>query len=567
MLVGTGMALIFPFLTQSLVDRGIVEQNIGFVEMILVSQLALFAGSFSIELIRNWLMLHMNSRINISMISDFLAKLMRLPIRFFDTKHIGDIKQRIGDHSRVQSFLTGSALATFFSMINLVVFTIVLAIYSLKILLVFLLFSCLGVLWITFFLKRRKQLDYIRFQRLSANENMLFELITGMQEIKLNNCETVRRWNWERLQAKLFDLNIKSLALGQTQQIGSTFFNQLKNILISYLSAREVIRGNMTLGMMMSVSYIVGQINSPIQLLLGFIQSAQDAKISLDRLSEIHEKDDEDLNVDSANSERNIRVSPNNNHSDSDTPNEGILLKDVSFQYEGTGTNYALKNINLHIPKGKTTAIVGMSGSGKTTLIKLLLKFYEPTRGHIMVDKTTTLEDIGSFDWRSRCGSVMQDGYIFSDTIANNISLSDDEVNHQKLHDAITVANIKDFIEDLPMGYHTQIGLSGNGISAGQKQRILIARAVYKNPDYLFFDEATNMLDANNESVIVNNLSDFFLGKTVVVIAHRLSTVKNADLIVVMENSQIVESGTHQALIKQRGKYYELVKNQLEAVA
>jgi len=552
MLIGSGLTLIFPFLTQALIDNGINHKNISFVVLILVAQITLFFSSMCVELIRGWLMLHINSRINILLISDFLMKLMRLPLSYFDSKLVGDIQQRVGDHSRIHSFLTGSALSTLFSLINLVVFTFVLGFYSVSILGIFFLFSLLGIGWIFIFLKRRKQLDYVRFQRMSDNQNVLFEMITGMQEIKLNNCETKKRWGWENVQAKLFSLNIKSLSLGQTQQVGSVFFNQLKNIFITYISAREVMNGHMTMGMMMSVSYIIGQLNAPIESILGFIQSAQDAKISLDRLSEIHHKDDEDVNV-------NLKTS----NTISQNRKNGIEFKNVSYQYQGPNSPFALKNIDLQIPQGKVTAIVGSSGSGKTTLLKLLLQFYPPSQGVVLVENQD-LNTINPRLWRSQCGTVMQEGYVFGDTIANNIAVSDDAVNQDKLLHAVDIANIKDFIEELPLGYNTKIGASGTGISTGQKQRMLIARAVYKDPSYLFFDEATSALDANNEKIIIENLNQFFEHKTVIVVAHRLSTVKNADQIVVLSHGELAEIGTHQELVNKKGMYYELIKNQLE---
>jgi ATP-binding cassette, subfamily B, bacterial len=553
MLIGSGLTLIFPFLTQALVDNGINHKNVPFVVLILVAQITLFFSSMFVELIRGWIMLHINSRINILIISDFLMKLMRLPISYFDSKLVGDLQQRIGDHDRIQNFLTGSVLTTLFSLVNLVIFTFVLATYSTTILAIFFLFSVLGIAWILIFLRRRKKLDYVRFQRMSDNQNVLYEMITSMQEIKLNNCETKKRWAWENVQAKIFNLNVKSLALGQTQQVGSVFFNQLKNIIISYISAREVMNGNMTMGMMMSVSYIIGQLNSPIESILGFVQSAQDAKISLDRLSEIHNKEDEEAHL--VDTEKRIV--------NKDGENNTIVLNNVCYQYQGPNSPYALKNVNLQIPKGKVTAIVGASGSGKTTLVKMLLQFYPPTQGNITIDKID-LQSIVPKVWRSKCGTVMQEGYIFSDTIANNIAVSDEAVDQTKLQHAVHIANIKKFIEELPLGYNTKIGLSGTGVSTGQKQRMLIARAVYKNPDYLFFDEATSALDANNEKIIIENLQTFFENKTVVVVAHRLSTVKNADQIVVLDQGEVKEIGTHAELVQLKGMYYELIKNQLE---
>ncbi len=563
MIVASLLSLVFPFLTQSLVDFGINRHSLGFIYLVLVSQLLLFAGSTAIEMIRSWLLLHMNSRINISILSDFLIKLMKLPIRFFDTKLIGDIQQRISDHARIQNFLTGTTLSTLFSLLNLVVFTVVLAIYSWYILAIFLVFSVLSVAWIFFFLKRRKELDYKRFQGMSDNQNNIYELITGMQEIKLNNCETLKRWEWERVQAKLYKISVKGLALGQYQQVGTVFFNQLKNILISYISAKEVMYGHMTLGMMLSVSYIIGQMNGPIEQLLGFVQGAQDARISLDRLGEIHNREDEEAAVN-----KNLAQGTNGHAPDLQPvlplqPVHDIVLRNVSFQYEGPQSVYVLKNVNITIPEGKVTAIVGTSGSGKTTLLKLLLRFYDPTEGKITIGRKP-LAEISPGWWRSQCGTVMQDGFIFSDTIARNISVSDEQTDDAQLEHAVNVANIRDFIDELPMGHHTKIGNTGNGISAGQKQRILIARAVYKDPHYLFFDEATSALDANNERVIMENMEQFFKGKTVVVIAHRLSTVRQADQIIVLENGVVAETGTHESLTARRSNYYKLVKNQLE---
>ena len=549
MLLGSLLQLIFPFLTQSVVDIGIGTQNPGFVTLILVAQLVLFAGRMSVDFLRSWILLHISTRINISLISDFLIKLMRLPIGFFDTKLIGDIMQRIGDHSRIENFLTGTSLNTLFSMFNLIVFGAVLAWYDLTILGFFLLGNSLYVAWILLFMRRRRELDYKRFAVAADNQSTLFQIITGMQEIKLNNCEHQKRWRWERIQASLFRVSIKGLALGQYQQLGSLFLSQTTNIFISFIAANAVIKGDITLGMMMAIIYIIGQISSPVDQLIGFIQSLQDAKISLERLGEIHNKEDEEPEE-----LQRISILPDKHD---------IHINNLTFRYEGPHSPAVLENIDLEISQGKVTAIVGTSGSGKTTLIKLLLGFYKAEKGDIKVGDVSLQNINGSF-WRGQCGAVMQDGFIFSETIAENIAPGDDNIDREKLLHAVKVANIRDFIESLPLGYNTKIGQEGSGISEGQKQRMLISRAVYKNPEFIFFDEATNALDANNEKVIMENLDSFFRGKTVIVVAHRLSTVKNADQIVVLEKGKIVEKGTHKELAAKKGAYYELVKNQLE---
>lgn len=548
MLLGTLLQLIFPFLTQSIVDYGISNNNLNFVVLILIAQLTLYISQTAVEFIRSWILLHISTRINISIISDFLIKLMKLPIGFFDTKMIGDIMQRIGDHSRIQNFLTASTLNTLFSMVNLIVFTCVLAFYSLKLLFIFLFASGLYILWIVVFLKKRKELDYKRFALASNEQSNIYQLITGMQEIKLNNSEKQKRWEWENIQASLFKVSIKGLALSQYQSTGAFFINETKNILISFFSAQAVINGDMTLGMMMAVSYIMGHLNSPINQMIGFIQSAQDAKISMERLGEIHNKDDEEK--------------PSDNKTNTVPEDKTIHIKNLSFRYNPLSED-VLKDINLTIPQGKITAIVGMSGSGKTTLVKLLLGFYPISQGEINI-ATSPLSSISNRTWRARCGAVMQDGFIFSDTIANNIAVGEDDVDKEKLLNAVKVANIQEMVENLPLGFNTKIGQEGKGISQGQRQRILIARAVYKNPDYFFFDEATNSLDANNERIIMQNLKQVFKGKTVVIVAHRLSTVKDADNIIVLNNGRLTEQGTHDKLTKQKGEYYNLVKNQLE---
>ncbi|AEW21118.1 ABC transporter, ATP-binding protein [Tannerella forsythia 92A2] len=549
MVVVSLLQLIFPFLTQSLVDIGIRDGNMSFITLILIAQLIIFIARLSVEFIRSWILLHMNTRINIALISDFLAKLMKLPLRYFDTKMTGDIMQRIGDHGRIESFLTGNSISTLFSFVNFFVFAFVLAYYNLVVLGIFLVGNALYVVWILSFMRYRRELDHRRFAQSAGEQSNIIQLITGMQEIKLNNCEKQKRWQWERIQVKLFKIGVKGLALGQMQQVGSVFFTQTTNIIISFIAAKAVVDGQMTLGMMMSLTYIIGQLSSPVEQFIGFARSFQDAQISLERLNEVHGKEDEEETI-----ENKLTILPDR---------RDITLENVSFSYDGADRDYVLDDISLHIPQNKVTAIVGASGSGKTTLIKLLLGFYEPNKGSIKIGETP-LTVINPHLWRSKSGSVMQDGFIFSDTIAQNIGVGDDYVDIEKLRHAVTVANIRDFIDSLPLGYNTKIGMEGNGISQGQRQRILIARAVYKNPEFIFLDEATNALDANNEKEIMKHLHEFYRGKTVVVVAHRLSTVKDADKIVVLDQGKVAEEGTHETLTALKGKYYELVRNQLE---
>lgn len=549
LLLGSVLQLIFPYLTQSIVDTGINSRDINFIQIVLAAQLMLLFSQTVVEFIRSRILLHISTRINISLLSGFWAKLLKLPMQFFDSKHPGDIIQRIGDHHRIENFLTGTALNTIFSIVNLILFSFVLLSYSTSIFIIFTAGSLLYLFWIRFFLTYRRKLDYQRFTIASKENNATMQLVYGMQEIKLNNAENTYRWAWEGLQAGLFKLNFKSLSLTQYQQVGAFFINQGKNILITFIVANLVIEGKLTMGMMLAIQYIIGQLNSPIEQLIGFTQQAQDARISLERLNDIHVLDDEE---------------PANKQLNHYLPQEqSISIKNLSFTYPGAGNEPVLKNINLIIPQGKVTAIVGMSGSGKSTLIKLLLRFYESYKGDIHLG-SANLKIISPKFWRSVCGSVMQDSFIFNDNIQKNITVTNDKVDNERLVNACKTANILSFIESLPLGFYTKLGAEGNGISGGQKQRLAIARAVYKDPQFIFFDEATNSLDANNEKVILENLQQFFNGKTAIVVAHRLSTVKNADKIVVLENGEIVEEGTHAELTLIKGKYYELVKNQLE---
>ena len=547
LLTGSLIQLILPFLTQSIVDFGITNQNLNYVYLVLIAQMVLVISSTSVEFIRGWILLHIGLRVNISLISDYLAKLMRLPIAYFDTKMTGDILQRTNDHTRIQEFLTSTSLSTLFSVVNIVIFALVILFYNGWVFMIFFLGSAGYVAWVWLFMKRRAVLDHKMFAQNAANQSTMVQLVNGMQEIKLNACEQQKRWEWEHIQARKYKLIVKGLALSQYQQSGGILINQLKNAAITALVATLVIKGDITLGMMLSIQYIIGQLNSPVDQLIGFARQYQDAKLSMERLQEVYQKADE---------------LPMGHMLISDITNRDIRIEELAFRYDKLDERPTLDNITLTIPQGKTTAIVGLSGSGKTTLLKMILGFYHPDHGKVLLGNS----DLRNYDlrqWRKHCGIVMQEGFIFSDSIARNIAPGDEQIDEERLVSAAETANIREFIEELPLSYNTKIGAEGHGLSMGQKQRILIARAVYKNPEYIFMDEATNSLDANNEQAIMEKLNTFMQGRTAVVIAHRLSTVRNADNIVVMQHGHICEQGTHEYLLDKKGVYYTLVKNQL----
>lgn len=547
--LGSCVQLILPFLTQSIIDKGLNNNDLGFIYLILFAQLALIFGRMSVEYIRGWLLLHIGTRVNIAVISGFLQKLMSLPIAFFDTKLTGDILQRIDDNNRIEDFLTSASLNILFSFFNLVIFGIVLAVFSTKILFFYLLGTSLYILWVSLFMKKRAQLDHQRFKQMSQAGNKLINIVNGMQEIKLTQSELAMRWDWEIMQSKLFGLKVKSLSIIQYQSAGATFINEVTNILITIASASAVLKGEMTLGMMLAVQFIIGQLNVPVNQIIGFFRLSQDARMSLDRLAEVHDLEEEESNPGGK-----VRRIPDN---------RDIYINSLSFQYEGPRSPFALKDMDLHISQNKITALVGASGSGKTTLLKMLLGFYQPVAGEILIGDTR-LSNLSLRVWREKVGAVMQDGFLFPGTIAFNIAPGEQEIDEERLYRAVEISNIKGFIDSLPSGFNTKIGANGHGLSEGQKQRLLIARVIYKNPEFVFFDEATNSLDAGNEKVIVENLSEFFSGKTVIIAAHRLSTVRNSDKIVVLDNGRIIETGNHASLIEKKGAYYNLVKNQLE---
>ena len=549
LLVGCILEIILPFLTQSIVDIGIHRQDINLIFLILLGELMIVVGKTSIDFIRRWLLLHISVRLNLFLVSDFFIKLLRLPMSFFESKLIGDFMQRIGDHNRIQNFLTNQVLSLLFAFVSFLVLGSVLAFYDIKIFVTFTIGSIVYGTWIALFLKERKIIDYKLFGLQAKNQDRTFQFITSIQEIKLQGCECRRRWEWEDNQADLFTVQMRSMKLQQTQEAGSIFINEVKNIIITVLAATAVIHGHMSLGAMLAVQYIIGQLNSPIEQLMSFVNSFQDVKLSLERINEIHKVKEEETNRNQLTEFRDA--------------DKSIYINQIDFKYNHHSRKKTIEDVTLCIPQGKVTAIVGASGCGKTTLLKLLLGFYPVIKGSISI-AGHNLNEYNVKWWRKHCGVVMQDGVIFSESIARNIAVGDGEVDTERLEQAARIANIHDYIMGLPLKYNTQIGRDGVGLSQGQKQRILIARAVYKNPAYIFLDEATNALDAKNEKAIVENLNEFYKGRTVIVVAHRLSTVKNADQIIVLDNGKVVETGNHASLIEKQGVYYNLVKNQLE---
>lgn len=551
--------IILPFLTQNLVDVGIGDLNLQFISVILIGQLMLVLSRTMVDFVRTRVLMHMSVRISCILLSDFWIKLTRLPISHFDRHHTGDTLQRLNDSKVIETFVTGNALSSVFSILSFLIFSIILVLYNRFLFLIFMTGSILYLAWICIFISYRRKVNQQSFKLSAQENNAALQLIQGMQELKLNGAETIKRWEWENIQAELVRVKFKTLFNNQLQQAGALFISEGKNVVLTFLSARMVVDGSLSLGAMMSIQYILGQLNSPIEQLISLVQTWQDAKLSAHRLNQIHGLPDE---------ESDITANPINPPSVNN-----IEIKNLTFAYPGAGNAPVLKNISMTIEEGNTIAIVGMSGSGKTTLLKLLLKFYKNYTGEILVgdpaacsplNQLQCLRELSAITWRRQCGVVLQDGYIFSDTIARNIAMADEHEDMDRIMLAARIANIEDFILSLPNGIYTKIGNDGMGISHGQRQRLLIARAVYKEPKFLFLDEATNSLDANNEKTIVKNLKHFSQSRTVVVVAHRLSTVKNADKIVVLENGEIIEQGTHTELANLGGRYFQLVKNQLE---
>lgn len=547
--LGIIVMFILPFLIQSVVDLGIGNLDLSFIYLVLACQLLLFVIQIAVDYFRSWILLHLSVRVNITLVSDYLFKLTKLPISYFNRRQSGDLLQRVNDHERIQRFMSSTSLSAFFYLVNYLVFGLILAMWSLPIFWVFLAGTLLYIGWVLFFSRKKKEVDYRHFEEAAENQNSLIELINGMQDIKLYNAEKSKRWSWERIQARLFRTSLSTMRYQQYQRIGARFLNETKNVFIILIAVLAVKDSQMTIGTLVAIIYILGMINSQITALIEFLVAYQEAKISLERIDEIHQIKDEERTGEK------ISLLPKASN---------LELDNVFFQYSGPHSPMILKGVNVNIPRGKITAIVGRSGSGKSTLMKLLLQFYQPTEGNIHVGKVN-LGNISPKVWRSKCGVVMQDGFIFSDSIARNIALGEEIIDKDRLLYAAELADIRNFVETLPLAYDTRVGASGLGLSQGQKQRLLIARAIYKDPDYLFFDEATTALDAFGEMVVMENLKEkVFYDKTVVIIAHRLSTVRDADHIIVLENGEVAEQGQHDDLTFRRGAYFQLVRNQLE---
>jgi len=549
LVAGSLIQLVFPFLTQAIIDKGIANQDLRLIYLILLGQLALIGGRLIVEFVRGWILLHLGTRLNITIVSDFLRKLMALPIAYFDTRLNGDILQRIDDNNRIESYLTSSSLAILFSFFNLLVFGAVLAFYSIPVILIFLTGTMLYLLYVSLYMPSREVLDNIRFRQMADAGNKMINIVNGMQEIKLAGNEETNRREWEALQLDLHRTRVRGLKLFQFQTAGGTLIHESTNILITVVSATSVINGTMTLGMMLAVQFIIGQLYSPVSQIINFLRATQDARISLERLAEVHAMEPEE----GSNLAEKAAM----------PDDKTISINNLSFRYEGPGSPYVINALNLTVTPGKVTAIVGESGSGKTTLLKLMLGFYEPSAGEIKIGNVS-LSDIQVSALRKSVGVVMQEGYIFPDTIRANIAPGEEEPDQERLRRAITLSNLGKIVESLPSGLKTRIGPGGHGLSQGQRQRILIARVVYKEPQIVLLDEATSSLDASNERLIVENLASFFRGKTVIVVAHRLSTVRNADMILVLEKGAVTESGTHEELAEKKGTYYRLIKDQLE---
>ncbi len=549
LVLGMLIQLLVPFLLKAIIDVGINRVDVNFIVIATLALGVLLISQLGVELFRSWILLHVGARVNINLVSDFLIQLTKMPLRFFETRLTGDLLQRIADNERVQRFLTSTSLMSVFSFLTFFAFVAILAIWSPIILTIFLAGTLAAVAWVALVGRWRRKSDYQQFDQLTQNQGSLMELINGMRDIKLHNAEKQKRWAWERIQAKLFRIGLETRQLEQLQRTGSAFFNEGKNLLIIAVAANLVIDGEMTLGMMVAIMYIVGTQQAPINRIVEFLRSFQEARLSLERMNEIHLRENqEDL------AHQAVTLLPER---------ADLVLEKVTFQYHGPGSKKVLKNVSLRIPKGKTTAVVGTSGSGKTTLIKLLMNLYQPTEGVVRLGDIS-LQNIDNRLWRSKCGGVLQDGYIFQDTIARNIALGDEIIDQKKLLRAVKAANIQSFVEALPLGYNTVVGREGQGLSEGQKQRLLIARMVYKDPEYLFLDEATMALDPYNEMLIMENLEDIFRSATKVIVAHRMSTIIEADNIIVLEDGELVEQGTHQELSYVQGAYYQLVKNQIE---